>query len=77
MSAGQPTPLIVHGWTIFAHPLFLAQMEALTQQVESFKQKYPTEYLKKNASKPIHTTIGLPEYVRYSCRLGLQPSKLL
>ena len=32
MSAGKPMQLVVNGWTIFSHPLFLSQIEALTQQ---------------------------------------------
>ena len=36
---------------VFAHPLFLAQTEALTSQVEAFKRKDPVGYVKKNASK--------------------------
>jgi toxin YhaV len=51
MSADRSRPLVVHGWAIFAHPLFLAQIEALTQQVESLQQKDPVGYVKKNASK--------------------------
>ena len=51
MSAGKPEPLVIHGWTVFAHPLFLAQIEALVRQVESLKQKDPVGYVKKNASK--------------------------
>lgn len=51
MSAGQITPWVIHGWTVFAHPLFLAQVDGLTQQVEAMKQKDPVGYLKKNASK--------------------------
>ena len=51
MSAGKIVPLVIHGWTIFAHPLFLAQIETLERQVESFKQKDPAGYVKKNASK--------------------------
>jgi len=47
----QGTPLVVHGWTIFAHPLFLEQIEALSQQVQALKQKDPKGYLKKNTSK--------------------------
>lgn len=47
----KPMPLLIHGWTVFGHPLFLAQLEALTRQVEAFKQKDPTGYLKKNAAK--------------------------
>lgn len=51
MSTGKPVPLVIHGWTVFAHPLFLAQLEALRQQVETFKQKDAVGYVKKNASK--------------------------
>ena len=51
MSAGKPVPLSIHGWTIFAHPLFLAQIEALVQQVEGIKKKDPRGYAKKNATK--------------------------
>ena len=51
MSAGKPEPLVIHGWTVFAHPLFLAQIEALVRQVESLKQKDPVGSVKKNASK--------------------------
>lgn len=51
MSKAQAAPLIIHGWTVFAHPLFLAQMESLIQQVEAFRQKDPVGYVKKNASK--------------------------
>ncbi len=51
MSNSKPAPLLVHGWTVFAHPLFFAQLEALAQQVEAFKQKDPVGYLKKNATK--------------------------
>lgn len=40
-----------HGWTVLAHPLFLAQLTALTQQVQSLKDKDPTGYTKKNAFK--------------------------
>ena len=43
--------MVVHGWTIFAHPLFFAQIDALARQVEGLKQKDPVGYVKKNASK--------------------------
>ena len=51
MSAGTPAALVVHGWTVFAHPLFLAQLEVLAQQVEALKQKDPVGYINKNAAK--------------------------
>ena len=51
MSSSKPTQLVVNGWTIFSHPLFLDQIEGLTQQVEALKQKDPAGYTRKNASK--------------------------
>ena len=49
MSGKPPAPLVVNDWTVFAHPLFLAQLEALTRQVEGLKQKDPVGFTKKNA----------------------------
>ena len=51
MSKRETASLVVHGWTIFAHPLFLAQIEALARQVEVLKQKDPVGYAKRNAGK--------------------------
>ncbi|MBV6626628.1 MAG: type II toxin-antitoxin system YhaV family toxin [Rivularia sp. (in: Bacteria)] len=44
-------PLIINGWSIFLHPLFLAQCEELLTQVEILRQKNPQNYQKKNATK--------------------------
>ncbi len=47
-----PSPaLVINGWTIFAHPLFLNTLEALTAQVEALQQKDPNGYINKNATK--------------------------
>lgn len=51
MKPSASTPLVVNGWAIFAHPLFLDQLEALTQQVEAYRQKDEAGYVKKNATK--------------------------
>lgn len=51
MSAQPATPLVINGWSIFVHPLFLSQLEALTGQVEAFQRKDPQGYVKKNATK--------------------------
>jgi toxin YhaV len=59
MSAGKPAPFVVHGWTLFAHPLFLAQIEALAGQVEELKLKDGVGYVKKNASKRLAAIIRL------------------
>ncbi|CAD5953689.1 Toxin YhaV [Planktothrix tepida] len=44
-------PLVINGWNLFAHPLFLNQFEELLTQVEQLRQKYPQDYKKKNATK--------------------------
>ncbi|MEN9317257.1 MAG: hypothetical protein RIS35_3650 [Pseudomonadota bacterium] len=59
MSAGTPAPLVIHGWTVFAHPLFLAQLEVLAQQVEAARQKDPIGFVKKNASKRLAAILKL------------------
>jgi len=41
----------IHGWTVFAHPLFLDQIEALAREVESLRKRDPSGYVNKNASK--------------------------
>ena len=44
-------PFEINGWTIYAHPLFLDQIEALVTEVEKVKSKDPTGYKNKRASK--------------------------
>ena len=51
MTKAPTTPLVVNGWTVFAHPLFLDQLNDLTQQVEALKRKDPSGFIKKNAAK--------------------------
>lgn len=46
-----PAPLVVNGWTLFAHPLFLDQVEMLIARVEALRAKDPRGYTKKNATK--------------------------
>lgn len=48
-SAGEA--LVVNGWTVFAHPLFVAQLQALTDQVAALQAKDPKAYTRKNATK--------------------------
>lgn len=52
-----------HGWAVYAHPLFLAQVEALTRQVEAQKQRDPVGYVKKNASKRLRAIANLASEV--------------
>ncbi len=51
MSNGQP--IIVSGWTLYAHPLFIEQYQILTEKVEKLKAKDPKGYAKKNATKQL------------------------
>lgn len=41
----------INGWRIYMHPLFQAQLERLTTQVETLKRKDPAGYTQKNATK--------------------------
>lgn len=47
----ESAPLVANGWTIFTHPLFIEQIEILSQQVEVLKQKDPVGHHKKNSAK--------------------------
>ena len=42
---------VVNGWTLYAHPVFSQQWEALLTQVAAQRQKDPANYIKKNAFK--------------------------
>jgi toxin YhaV len=44
-------PFVINGWSIFAHPLFLDQLQELLTQVERLRQKDPQNYRSKNATK--------------------------
>ncbi|SFC29977.1 toxin YhaV [Marinospirillum celere] len=52
-------PLKINGWTIYAHPLFLEQVERLKNQVKRLKDKDPEGYRKKSASKRLAAIIKL------------------
>jgi len=47
----EAAPLIVHGWTLYAHPLFLEQFETLRLDVFALSQKDPDNFKKKNSTK--------------------------
>lgn len=44
-------PLVVNGWTIFAHPLFLDEVEKLAVEVERLRAKDSVGYTGKRATK--------------------------
>ena len=43
--------ITINGWTILAHPLFLDQLEKLTDVVEALKAKKPDEYQSSASTK--------------------------
>ena len=51
--------MVVNGWTLFAHPLFLEQTEALIKQIEAFRKKDAVAYKKKNATKRLAAIVKL------------------
>lgn len=51
MTKGGISPLVVNGWILYAHPLFLDQVEALIRQVEQARKKDPKGYQGKNVTK--------------------------
>ncbi|WP_306150255.1 MULTISPECIES: type II toxin-antitoxin system YhaV family toxin [unclassified Roseibium] len=44
-------PLVSNGWSIYAHPLFLDQLEGLIEEVETRKARDPKTWQKKNCAK--------------------------
>jgi len=44
-------PLQINGWRIYAHPLFLDQLNTLINEVETLRRKDPQGYRSKNSSK--------------------------
>ena len=53
MSQARPNagPLVIDGWSIYAHPLFLIQVEELIVEVEDRKARDPSGYVSKNCTK--------------------------
>jgi len=48
---GSDPPLVIKGWSIFAHPEFLDSLEALVAEVDRLRAKEPEQYTSKNATK--------------------------
>ncbi len=58
-SAGADPPLVIKGWSIFAHPQFLDSFESLVAQVERLRTKYPKGYTVKNSTKRLAAIVKL------------------
>jgi toxin YhaV len=81
-SAGADPPLVIEGWSIFAHPVFLDNLESLVAQVERLRAKDPKGYTGKNSTKRLAALMrlafeiipqdpGRPEY-RQGATLGAE-----
>lgn len=51
--------LIINGWTVLAHPLFLDQWEKLVSAVETLKAKKPRDYQKSADAKLLAALVQL------------------
>lgn len=51
MTDSSGVPLVVNGWTLFAHPLFLDQVAELVEKVTALKSANPAGYRSKNVTK--------------------------
>lgn len=57
MPTGQP--IVINGWKIYAHSLFVEQFEALLTKVEGFRKKYPSKYKSKKPTKLLAAIVKL------------------
>lgn len=70
---------MINGWTIYAHPLFLDQLDALIDEVEALRAKDPQGYGSKNASKRLAaiTRLMLQDIPQDPSRKGYQQGSTL
>lgn len=52
-------PLVVNGWSIYAHPLFLDQLERLIEEVEARRVRDPQTWQGKNCTKRLAAILQL------------------
>lgn len=57
-AAGDP-PLVIKGWSVYAHPQFLDTFESLVAQVERLRVKDPKGYTAKNSTKRLAAIVTL------------------
>lgn len=53
------SPLIVNGWSLYGHPVFLDQLESLIEEVERRRARDPDGYKKKNCTKRLAAIVKL------------------
>jgi toxin YhaV len=54
-----PAPLVVNGWTILLHPLFLDQIAALVRETQRARSKDPSGYRNRNATKRLAAVLKI------------------
>ncbi len=59
MSTREFEQFVVNEWAIFTHPVFNAQLDTLTVQVERLKKKDPLGYTRRNATKRLAAILKL------------------
>ncbi|TVR80000.1 MAG: type II toxin-antitoxin system YhaV family toxin [Rhodospirillales bacterium] len=60
VSAEPPeAPLVVNGWSIYAHPIFLDQLDGLIEAVQARQLRAPETWHKKNCTKRLTAILKL------------------
>ncbi len=54
-----PDPVAINGWTLFAHPLFLDQVDGLAKQAGTLKRKDPQGYAQHRPTKRLAAIVRL------------------
>ncbi|WP_077101173.1 MULTISPECIES: type II toxin-antitoxin system YhaV family toxin [Agrobacterium] len=50
------TDIVINGWRLFLHPLFIAQFEDMMREVATARAKQPQDYKKKRCTKLLAAT---------------------
>jgi toxin YhaV len=77
-----PSPsavITVNGWSIYAHPLFIAEFEAVLQEVERLRAADPIAYREKKKTKLLAAILkdGFRSHPEKSRRPGFLPVRLV
>jgi len=59
LEPNNPQPLVINGWTVYAHPRFLDQIEAYRRAVEAAKAKDPGGYQRTSEAKLLAAIVKL------------------
>ena len=58
------TAIVINGWTLYTHPLFVEQYELLEKKVIPLKAKEPVDHIKKNATKRLAAIHKLGQFLQ-------------